>query len=127
MSHFSRIKTQLSEKDLLIQSLKDLGFSPEEGQHLLLQGFGGQHTPVEILVRLPRSFPIGFRKSGAFFEIVADWSGVRGIQAEEFTQHLLQRYAYLATRQKLEAQGFTLVEEQIASTGEIRLLLRRMV
>lgn len=126
MSHFSRIKTQLSDKDLLIQALKALGFTPEEG-HLLLQGFGGQHTPVEILIRLPRSFPIGFRKNGAFFEIVADWSGVRGIQAEEFTQHLLQRYAYLATRQKLEAQGFTLIEEQVASTGEIRLLLRRMV
>lgn len=126
MSHFSRIKTQLSDKDLLIQALKDLGFTPEEG-NLILQGFGGQHTPVEILVRLPQSFPIGFQKKGAFFEIVADWSGVKGIQAEEFTQHLLQKYAYLATRQKLEAQGFTLVEEQVASTGEIRLLLRRMV
>lgn len=126
MSHFSRIKTQLADKDLLIQALKALGFTPEEGD-LLLHGFGGQHTPVEILVKLPQSFPIGFRKSGDFFEIIADWSGVRGIQAKEFTQSLLQRYAYLATRQKLEAQGFTLVEEQIASTGEIRLLLRRMV
>lgn len=126
MSHFSRIKTQLTDKDLLLQALKALGFTTEEGP-LSLQGFGGQHTLVEILVRLPQSFPIGFRKRDAFFEIVADWSGVRGIQAEEFTQRLLQQYAYLAARQKLEAQGFTLVEEQVAATGEIRLLLRRMV
>ena len=34
MSHFSRIKTQMVEKEYLLLALKDAGYSCEEGEHL---------------------------------------------------------------------------------------------
>lgn len=126
MSHFSRLKTQIVEKEYLILALKDLGYQVEEGP-LDLRGFGGQSTKVDLRVPLRLSGDIGFRKSGEHFEIIADWWGVRGIKQKEFADAVAQRYAYHATRAKLEQQGFTLVEEETGEKGQIRMVLRRMV
>ena len=125
MSHFSRIKTRIVEIDLLLQALRDLGLQFEEGAQKV-RGFGGQTQPVDVRVKLPLSYDIGFKKNGDSFEIVADWYGVRGLKQQDFVQRLTQRYAYHAARAKLEAQGFNLVEEETQESGQIRLVLRRM-
>ena len=126
MSHISRIRTQMTEKDYLLKALTDLGFTYEEGEDLEVRGFGGQKTRVEIKIPLKLSYDLGLRKNAGSYEIVADWFGVRGVKSQEFTQRLNQRYAYHATRGKLEKQGFNLVEEKVEETGQIRLVLRRM-
>jgi hypothetical protein len=125
MSHFSRIKTQMVDPKFVIMALKDLGFRYEEGQQEV-RGFSGQKSQVDIRVSLPLSYDIGLRKGSSGYEIVADWFGVRGINQQDFTQKLNQRYAYHATRAKLEEQGFQMVEEKQEETGQIRLVLRRM-
>jgi Protein of unknown function (DUF1257) len=125
MSHFSRIQTQITDKDFVLMALKDLGFSYEEGQQEV-KAFGGQKMPVDIRVKLPMSYDIGLRKKGETYEIVADWFGVRGISQKDFTQRVMQRYAYHAARAKLEQQGFNMVEEKVEETGQIRIVLRRM-
>ncbi len=125
MSHFSRIQTQMADKDIVLKALKDMGFTYQEGDQQVI-GFGGQKTPVEIRIPLKLSYDIGLRKKGNSYEIVADWFGVRGVTQKEFTNKLLQRYAYHATRTKLEEQGFSMVEEKVEETGQIRIVLRRM-
>ncbi len=125
MSHFTRIQTQICEKDLLLQALKDLGFQYEDHPQDIL-GVTGRKTKVDIRLTLPGSLDAGFRKAGNAYEAVADWSGVRGIQPEKFIQQVTQRYAYHAARRKLEEQGFTLVEEKVTADDQIRLVLRRM-
>lgn len=127
MSHFTRIKTQMVEKEYLVQALKDLGYAYEEG-NLKIRGFGGQRTPVEV--KIPKKsfgYDIGFRKAGDAYEVVADWWGIRGISRKRFVQQVTQRYAYHAARAKLEAQGFALASEEIQKDGRIHLVLRRMV
>lgn len=126
MSHFSRVKTQIVEKEFLLQALKDLGYEYEEGD-LRVGGFGGQMAKVDIKIPLRVSYDIGFRKTGSNFEVVADWFGVRGIKRKDFVDKVMQRYAYHAARARLEQQGFALVEEQTGDKGQIRLVLRRMV
>lgn len=125
MSHFSRINTQMSDKKFVLMALKDLGFSYEEGEQEVI-GFGGQKTQVDIRVPLKMSYDVGLRKKGNSYELVADWFGVRGINQKDFTKKLVQRYAYHATREKLQAQGFAMVEEKTEETGQIRIVLRRM-
>ncbi len=125
MSHFSRIQTQMVDKDFVLKALKDLGFSFEEGEQQVM-GFGGQKNHVDIRIPLKMSYDIGLRKKENSYEIVADWFGVRGVNQKEFTQRLMQRYAYHATRAKLEQQGFNMVEEKVEETGQIRIVLRRM-
>lgn len=125
MSHFSRIQTKIIEKEFALMAIKDLGFTFEEGEQEV-KGFGGQKSPVDIRIKLPLSYDIGLRKKGSTYEIVADWFGVRGINQADFTQKLMQRYAYHASRAKLEQQGFSMVEEKVEDTGQIRIVLRRM-
>ena len=125
MSHFSRIRTKFREKKFLEMAIKDLGFAFEEGE-LEVKAFGGQKTPVDILVKLPLSYDIGLHKQDDSYTIVADWFGVRGINQKDFTEKLTQRYAYHAARAKLEEQGFNMVEEKVEETGQIRIVLRRM-
>jgi hypothetical protein len=127
MSHFSRIKTQMVEKEYLLQALKDAGYSYEEGDNLKIRGYGGNQTQVEIKVPTKfLSYDIGFRKNGSAYECIADWWGVRGINHQKFMQQITQRYAYHATRAKLEAQGFSLVSEEVQEGNRIHLRLRRM-
>jgi hypothetical protein len=125
MSHFSRIETQMTDKEIVLKALKDMGFTAQEGDQQV-QGFGGQKTAVEIRIPLKMSYDIGLRKRGAAYEIVGDWFGVRGLNQKSFTDQLMQRYAYHATRAKLEEQGFDMVEEKVEETGQIRIVLRRM-
>jgi len=124
LSHITRIKTQIMEKDFLLRALDDLGYQHEEGD-LNISGFGLNKTRVDIKISMRLSYDIGLRHTPNGYEIVADWWGVRGVNQKDFTNRLMQRYAYHTTRAKLEKQGFSLVEET-ARDGKIHLTLRRM-
>jgi hypothetical protein len=124
MSHISHIKTHMVDKEYLLQALKDLGYSYEEGD-LEIQGAGRKKARVAIKINLRLSYDIGFQKNGDAFEVVADWYGVRSIKKKDFTEKVTQRYAYHATKAKLEEQGFSLVSEENSEKGQIRLVLRR--
>lgn len=126
MSHFTSIKTKMKDKPLVLKSLQDLGLSYEEGDNLTVRGFAGQRMLVDIKINLQFSYDIGLRQRENGYELVADWFGVRGVNQEDLTQKLNQRYAYHATRTQMEAQGFDMVEEKVEETGQIRLVLRRM-
>ncbi len=128
MSHFSRIKTQMVEKEFLVQALKDSGYQYEVGENLNISGYAGKQTNVEVKVLTQaRNYDIGFRKQGKVYDCIADWWGVRGVNQEEFLQQVTQRYAYHAARSKLEEQGFSLVSEEVQDGDNIHLRLRRMV
>ncbi len=126
MSHFTSIKTTITEQKHLLQALRSLGYQPEEGR-VFVTGFAGAQTRVEI--RVPTKNPaydLGFRKKGGTFELVADWYGLSGIDRTTLLQQLNQSYAYHATREKLAEQGFSLASEQVQEDGAIHLVLRRV-
>jgi N-acetylmuramoyl-L-alanine amidase len=126
MSHISRIKTQMVEAEYLTQALTDLGYTWERGP-AQVKGFGGQRATVDIKVSSGHGgHDIGFHKTANGYELVADWWDVRGIRQKDFLQHVAQRYAYHATRAKLEEQGFELVSEETEPGERIRLVLRRI-
>lgn len=123
MSHISRIQTQMSQQEYILKALEDLGYRHEAGD-LTIRGYAGAQVKVHIKVSIPFSYDIGLRRNGENYEIIADWFGVRGIKQKDFSERLMQRYAYHAARAKLEAQGFILAEEQ-QEKGQIRMVLRR--
>ncbi len=126
MSHFTFIKTQITEKNLLAKALVRIGYSPEQGLLPIKDYFGGK-TKVEIRILTAKSNKyIGFRKAGESYEVVADWWGISELDRTEFIQELTQSYAYCATREKLEEQGFSVASEQTQPDGRIHLVLRRM-
>jgi len=127
MSHFTTLKTQLVSRDHLTQTLEDLGLAYEEGE-LEIRGYQGIRTPVEI--RIPSSDPeyqLGFRRVGDAYQLVADWYGIKEFNQQDLLGRITQRYAYRVTKEQLEQQGFTLVEEEIKADNTIHITVRRMV
>ena len=123
MSHFTSIKTKMVEAEYVTQALADMGYRFEVGG-TTIKGFGGREQ-VDIKV-FTRGYDIGLRRTPGGFTIVADWWGVRGVDRKQFEQQLTQRYAYHAAVARLEAQGFTLVQEETQAEQRIHLVLRRM-
>lgn len=124
MSHFTRIKTQIAVLEYLKQALSDLNYTYQEGA-LTVRGYGGKQMAVDLAIQT-KGYPIGFKRSGATYEVVADWWGVRGVKQKEFLQAVTQRYAYQATLNELRTQGFDLVSEQTEAQGQVHLVMRRM-
>lgn len=123
MSHFASIQTQMVDTEFVTQALTDLGYQYQVGS-TTVKGFGGR-AQVDIKIST-RGYDIGLRRTAGGYTIVADWWGVRGIDRKKFEQQLTQRYAYHATVAQLEAQGFTLVQEETQEEQRIHLVLRRM-
>lgn len=116
MSQIVRIrihKTQMKDKDLLMQAIEDAGYACEQPKFSLF-GFNAE-------IRL-RGKQIGFNKAGEFYEMVARDQK----NAVQILQDVSQRYIYHLTRKKLEAQGFALASEETQKDGRIHLVLRRM-
>jgi len=126
MSHFSRLKTNLVEKEFLLAALQDMDMKFEEGADLIVNGFQGANRKADILIKFDVGYPIGLKLNKGKYEIVADWFGVMGLSKKDFTDKLQQRYAYHAAISRLSEQGFTLVEEKNEENQEIHLVLRRM-
>jgi hypothetical protein len=134
MSHFTTLKTRLTETGALIKALADVGFKHvevhEQAQHLY--GYLGDRRPqtAEVIVRKKyvgrASNDIGFKRrdDGTFDAIISGYD--RGKYSQEWLERLTQRYAYHVARAKLEEQGFALVTEEKDRDGRIHLVLRRM-
>ena len=126
MSHFTYLTTKMVELDFIKTALDDLGYEWEAGQ-VEVRGYRKNRTPAQLKIVSPNpDYDIGFCKRGNAYEIVADWWAIKGLNAKTFAKQLAQRYAYHATRAKLEIQGFALIREEQTEDGEIRLTLRRM-
>ncbi len=126
MSHFTRIKTKIVEKEHLLSALRDLHFTPEEGD-VNIRGWNGRTMKAQVKIATKNAgYDIGFHQKDGAFDIVADWYGIKAVSRKTFVEELSQRYAYHAARCKLEAQGFTVSGEEIDEQGRIHLVLRRL-
>lgn len=127
MSHFSKIKTMITDRALLEAALSQTGCTIQPDKQSIA-GFRGEETPVDICVTLPKEdYEIGFILSDGKYELTADWWGFHTIDQKAFLDKIVQRYAYLSTLQALEKQGFRVTGEETNQQGEIKLVLRRMV
>jgi hypothetical protein len=138
VSHFTTLKTQITDAECLRRALADRGFPTVEvhatPQHLY--GFQGDVRPetAEVIIRRQHvgfaSNDIGFKRraDGTFDAIVSsyDRSGSSGL-SHGWIDRLSQRYAYHVALQKLAEQGFALAQEETTASGQVRLVLRRMV
>lgn len=134
MSHYSKIQTQIVEKDALLKALKELGYGNVEvhssPQHLY--GYQGDRRPekAEVIIRRKDisslSNDIGFRHGadGTYEAIVSEYD--QQILGADWVSKVNQKYAEHAIVSKLEAQGFEIAERTIdKATNKVHLVLRR--
>ena len=124
MSHISKIKTMMVDKDLVLKALDQLGFTYQLGKQYI-SGMAGKKVAVNITIHTRLGNDIGLRKIKGSYEVVADWWGVLGTNQEEFSNRLSQQYALLAVTSRMQKQGFSMVSEE-NDQGKIHLVLRKM-
>jgi hypothetical protein len=134
MSHFTVIRTQITDTEALVTALADLGLKHVEihdtAQHLY--GFQGDIRPqtAEVIIRRefigPSSNDVGFKRNatGAFDAIISGYDRRRF--SRRWLGRLTQRYAYHVAKARLSEQGFDLVSEEARPDKTICLRLRRM-
>jgi hypothetical protein len=130
MSHFSRLKTKIKNKEILLQCLTEMGYQVTEGG--TIKGYAGQQT-VDLSIQVGRGYGIGFvMNNDGYYEMVADWWGVKGAAPNELLtalqgriNRIQQAYAMKTVLSQTESQGFNLVEKIEERDGSIRLVVRR--
>ena len=127
MSHFSTVKTQLRKREPLIQSLKDLGFIPQEGEKLV-RGFRGQTVKADMSVEVSEGGDLGFRwnETNQAYELVTDldlWK--QKVPVERFLAQLTQRYALNTVLSATAEEGFQISEQKNNVDGSIELVVTR--
>jgi len=137
MSHFTKVKTQLSERRHLRQALEDLAseyrYEISEG-NVHVRGYHGQTTPCQIKLDLrnQQGYDIGFRQETPeqAFDVVADWwSGgpLANFPQQQFLDQVSQRYAYHNLKANLgKFQVMKEVQAHETEDGSIRILLRQV-
>ena len=127
MSHFTRVKTQIADADVLRLALADLRYEVRE--NTLVRGYQGKKEQAELVVRPGGDYDIGFVKDrDGHYHVVADWWGVQQsaqLSEKAFLEPVTQRYAYHKVLAEVQKQGFQLVQEAVGADNTVKLTVRR--
>jgi hypothetical protein len=135
MSHFTTIKTQITDTEALVKALADVGFRKVETHPTpqALYGYQGDLRPesAEVIIRRQHisslSNDIGFQRQadGTFEAIVSEFDRRR--YSQDWLNQLTQRYGYHKLMTSAPAEGFTIEQEEVLADGTIRVVVGRWV
>jgi hypothetical protein len=124
MSHFTTIKVQIKQGEVLLQVLKELGYQVE--QNTQVRGYMGDKTNAEYVIKQSNGYDLGFRKNGEGYELVADFWGAE-INQQEFVNNISQKYAHKTLMKTIQTEGFNVEEEEVLADGTLRVIVGRWV
>ncbi|MFM6475462.1 MAG: DUF1257 domain-containing protein [Dolichospermum sp.] len=124
MSHFTTIKVQIKQGEVLLQVLQELGYQVE--QNTQVRGYMGDKTNAEYVIRQANGYDLGFRKNGEGYELVADFWGAE-INQQEFINNISQKYAHKTLMETIQTEGFNVEEEEVLADGTLRVIVGRWV
>jgi len=127
MSHFSTVKTELRDRQALVDALSDLGHAPAPAPQDV-RGYQGQTIRADIAIPQPHGADIGFRlnSSNGSYELVTDlqlWN--QPIPIERFLVQLHQRYALRTILSATADEGFQVSTQEEKNDGSIELVVTR--
>ena len=126
MSHFTKIKTKLYDRETIEKSLSDLNIEWEVGANNV-RGYNSQEQSAEIVIRQNNNHDIGFKWNNNEYELVTDlmfWN--QPYSVDKFLNQVHQRYAFNLITKVSEEQSLQFVEAENQEDGSIRLLLRKV-
>ena len=124
MSHFTTIKVQIKQGEVLLDVLQELGYQVE--QNTQVRGYMGDKTNAEYVIKQSNGYDLGFRKNGEGYELVADFWGAE-INQQEFVNNISQKYAHKTLMKTIQTEGFNVEEEEVLADGTVRVLVGRWV
>nr|YP_010197088.1 hypothetical protein LK098_pgp198 [Crassiphycus crassissimus]UAD84892.1 hypothetical protein [Crassiphycus crassissimus]UAD85096.1 hypothetical protein [Crassiphycus crassissimus] len=127
MSHFSRIKTSITNLNILKQTLKDLNLKYSiKKSHL--EDSNGNLEYVDMIIKKNDKNIMGFLWNGKEYTFIADfdiWQHNHDIYPENIIEKILQQYAINSIIKVSNNQGFTTVEKEKLRDGSMKLIVQR--
>jgi hypothetical protein len=124
MSHFSTIKVQIKNGDILQQVLTELGYQVETNAQV--RGYGRNQTHADYVIKQNNGYDLGFRRNGETYELVADFWGAR-INQQEFLNQINQKYAHQTLMHTVQEEGFDVEEEDVLEDGTVKVVVGKWV
>ena len=124
MSHFTTIKVQIKQGEVLLDVLQELGYQVE--QNTQVRGYMGDKTNAEYVIKQSNGYDLGFRKNGEGYELVADFWGAE-INQQEFINNISQKYAHKTLMETIQTEGFNVEEEEVLADGTVRVIVGKWV
>ena len=124
MSHFTTIKVQIKQGEVLLHVLQELGYQVEQNANV--RGYRGDKTHAEYVIKQSNGYDLGFRQNGESYELVADFWGAK-INQQEFINNISQKYAHKTLMETIQTEGFNVEEEEVLADGTVRVVVGRWV
>jgi hypothetical protein len=124
MSHFSTVRVQIKQGEVLHETLLDLGYTI--AQNTAVRGYQGKTTIADYVVRQANGYDLGFRRVAEEYELVADFWGAK-IDQKQFINTVTQKYAHKLLLKTTLAQGFNVEAEEVMPDGTVRVVVGRWV
>lgn len=126
MSHFTTIKTEIRDPDILKRTLSDLNFEFKENEKI--PGYQGRMEEVDIAVGPAGYRYFGFKKSkkNGNYEIRGLVEYLQNREVSIMIKEVLQEYAYRKILHETRKRGFSLIQEERLKAGTIKLVLRKV-
>ena len=105
MSHFSTLRTKISEAEILTASLRDLGISVKSNADV--RGYNGQRVRADLVAILEGEYDLGWsRNSDGSFDLIADlWGVAKKHNQTELINSINQKYAVNKTLVEIRRPG----------------------
>ena len=125
MSHFTTIKVQIKNSEVLANILTDLGHKFEYNTQV--RGYQGDKIQAEYVIRQNNGYDLGFRKDGDDnYQIIADFCGA-GINQTQFVNQIQQKYAHQMLLHTATTQGYSIEAEEVMEDGTVRVVVGRWI
>ena len=126
MSHFTTVKTEILDLEILKRTISDLGFNMKEGDWHI--GHDGQMEQIDLSVQIAPQSDLLFKKGvpgkGYVITAVGETGGREKIR--RMIQMIQQEYAYRKVLHETRKRGFSLIQEERVKAGVIKLILKRL-
>ncbi len=124
MSHFSEVKSKMTDRELLEETLKSLKLEfKADKAGIPIRGFMGECAKAEICVDTGLKYDLGLEQmSDGTFQFIADFEVLDSTPAKNLRNQVMQTYAYLSVKKVAHERGFE-IEEEIREDGQIQMVV----
>ena len=130
MSHFSTIKTQLKDKDTLLEALNLLQYNVNEKQDLVIENpsHAEEHPVMNACVAVAPDIGFCWNEQTQSYDLYSDdqtWS--LNVPPSRFIDKVTQQYARMTIHNTMKEEGWQVAEEWEMDDNSIELTLTRWV
>ena len=128
MSHFSTIKTQLKDKDILLEALNLLQYNVKEKQDLVIENpsHAEEHPVMNACIAVAPDIGFCWNEQTQSYDLYSDeqtWS--LPTPPNRFVDKVTQQYARMTIHNTMEKEGWQVSEEWEMDDNSIELTVTR--